>query len=99
MCATKDRLPIKARHAATVRLKGELRSSSVQLYLIVAGEQWELASIGPDHVTPRAAEIDVEPNSPGKVVMVVDGVSREWDVLVKRGSVPFDTNIPIANRT
>lgn len=72
-------------------------SSSVELYLVVGDERWELASIGPDHVTSRQGEIELDKNCRGQIVMLVDGIERRWEVLLKNGAVPFEPTIPISN--
>jgi hypothetical protein len=71
-------------------------SSSVNLSLIVGDRSWELASIGPDHITLRNGGIELD-RCRAQVVMVVDGESRRWDVFLTNGVVPFDTRIAISN--
>jgi hypothetical protein len=59
-------------------------SSTVQLKLITADREFELASIGPDSISLRTP-ISLEPCN-GRVLMTVDGHERNWNVLLPEGA-------------
>ena len=73
-------------------------SSHVQLRLIVGDLSWDLAKIGPDHVVLREdANIELD-ECDAEIVMTVDGAERRWNVVLKNGIVPFDTQVKTVNR-
>ena len=59
-------------------------SSTVQLKLITADGEFELASIGPDSISLRTP-ISLEPCS-ARVLMTVDGYERIWNVSLPDGA-------------
>ena len=71
-------------------------SSNVELYLIVGDESWNLAQIGPDHVTARDNGIELDPCE-AQILMIVDGSERRWNVFLKNGAVPFEPDIQIVD--
>ncbi len=56
----------------------------VQLKLITAELEFELASIGPDSISLRTP-ISLEPCN-ARVLMTVDGQERNWSVLLPEGA-------------
>jgi hypothetical protein len=69
-------------------------SSIVRLFLLVNGQSHKLAQIGPYFVRLRApAEI---PPGRAEILMVVDGAEHRWQVTLKDGAVPFDSDLDLA---
>lgn len=59
-------------------------STTVQLKLITADREFELASIGPDSISLRTP-ISLEPCN-ARVLMTVDSQERNWNVLLPEGA-------------
>ncbi|HUE17216.1 MAG TPA: hypothetical protein VMR25_23900 [Planctomycetaceae bacterium] len=71
-------------------------SSEVDLFLLIDGQAYGLAEIGPDFVTLREP---VElPAGQAQVIMIVDGIERRrWTVFLEYGAVPFELDVATAD--
>jgi hypothetical protein len=64
--------------------------------LLIDGQSYSLAQIGPDFVRLREpAELS---SGDAVVLMIVDGAETRWNVFLQHGAVPSDLEVATADR-
>ena len=64
-------------------------SADLALRLVVGDRELPLSKIGPSYAVLRDEE-EIPAGTKGIIFLIVDGREHRWDVIVRRGTVPFD---------
>jgi hypothetical protein len=68
-------------------------SAAVEIYLIVDGTRHDVAQIGDGSLILRE-EVDIEPDTDAKLVMIIDGHEEMETVVLPKGASRSDKVVP-----